>query len=63
MENIAFVSWMLLYPIVCSLTSYLGTKEREIQGKDYHSETTTVISAWVHIFIWVYTGNILLNSN
>lgn len=55
MKNMAFVIWMLLYPLietVCNYIDYLKNAEK-------YSADVIVIGAIVNIVVWILVGKIL----
>lgn len=61
MENIGFVLWMVLYPIGSAVTSYIGCKERKIEGKKPFDSSVTGLTAIVNIAVWIGVGKALFN--
>lgn len=59
MENLSFVIWMLLFPLVVCLEKFLYKKINIKQPED--SEGAKVIGCVIEIFIWIYVGSLLIN--
>jgi len=61
MENFSFVLWMVLYPLVSSITHYLGYKRLKIFNEDKPSDGAVVFASIIAIFIWAFIGIKLYN--
>lgn len=51
MNMFCFVLWMLGYPLVCAISSYLGF----LSGKVYSSDVNGIAS-FIVIIIWAFVG-------
>ena len=53
MENISFVIWVMFFPLVCSIDSYLSTKRRVIAKEEMPSKSVLGKTALIQIIIWI----------
>lgn len=55
MEVIAFVLWLVLYPLTVSVCRYLDTWSREVWGHKHPSEGVVAVAAWIGLsfYIWI----------
>lgn len=53
MENIAFILWMCLWPITCTIDSYWSAKKRLITGEEMPSKITQAFMVLIQVIIWV----------
>lgn len=51
MKNIAFVIWMIMYPLTLTASEYV----QYLTGKHY-SNDVEALSALTNIIIWIYVG-------
>jgi heme/copper-type cytochrome/quinol oxidase subunit 2 len=53
MNHLAFILWIVLWPIALSLCGYIDAKTKKITGKKEYSEDTRFMWSIVTIIIWV----------
>jgi hypothetical protein len=56
MEHLDFILWMVLYPIMGSITTYLGAKQRKIEGKPNYSKDAEFWGVTISISVWILIG-------
>lgn len=61
MENIAFVLWMVLYPVATSICNYIATKERKINNLEPFSEGVRAVANLVYLVVYIVIAKILYN--
>ena len=59
MEHIAFVLWVVLYPIGASICSYISTKERKINNDEPYSSSVKAFSSFINIVVWICVAKAL----
>lgn len=57
MEAIAFVIWMIGWPLINDIGDYYTAKEKEITG-DHHVKPNEY-SSLVSVIIWIWVGTML----
>lgn len=57
MNMICFVLWMLGYPLVCSIGSYLGY----LSGRRY-KDGVHEIASLITLIVWVYVGSLIWSN-
>jgi hypothetical protein len=55
MEKLAFVLWVLLWPLVCSITGYLHLLYKLKVGKKYDEGKLLFVSI-VQLIIWIWVA-------
>jgi len=59
MENIAFVLWMVLWPIAECVSDYIVAKRRAITKEPEYSKETKAFSAVAFLMIWILVAKAL----
>jgi hypothetical protein len=59
MEHIAFVLWMVLYPVGASICSYIATKERKINNEEPYTSAVKAFSGLINLVIWICVAKAL----
>ena len=57
MEHIAFVLWMVLWPLGTTIESYFSAKRRQITGEDH--KDTNIFVVIIEIVIWIAVAKAL----
>lgn len=58
MTIIAFVIWMLCWPISLSICSYIDS----LYSKEVYTDNVKFISALLKLFIWIYVAFLIYNK-
>ena len=61
MKEITLVMWNILWPLSCSIDSYLSTKTRLLSGQEQPSINTRAITALIQLIIWIYISKLIYN--
>ena len=56
MENLAFVIWMVCYPVASAAVSYLSDKSRMITKQRPYDDGVKAFSSFINIIIWIAVG-------
>lgn len=63
MEHLAFVIWMIGYPLASTWSDMISAKKRKIEGLELYSKETKAFGAIVDIAIWWYVGWLLYQTS
>jgi len=62
MDMMPFVIWMVFYPLVASISSYIANTERLMCNREPYSPDTNAISSIISLIIWISIGIKLFNN-
>lgn len=53
MENLPFIIWLLLYPLICDIRDYIVSKRRKTEGKQPMSNEADIASFFIQTAIYL----------
>lgn len=59
MQNIAFILWLCLWPITCTIDSYWSAKKILMTGEDMPSKSMQGFTALIQLIIWIAVAKLL----
>jgi hypothetical protein len=53
MDKIAFVIWMIAWPLACTIDSYFAAKRKVLTNEEQLSKEDRKVNGFIELLIWI----------